>query len=90
MGWRVSTSCYRAALCCTVYKIPRLSEIRRMKAWILTFFPDWNQLFFEQRHHIYGVFLRGWMDLFFHSELLYSETATESIFLIFWLNRTIS
>ena len=52
----------RTALCCPVYKIPRFSEVRRMKAWILTFLPDWDQLFFEQRHHIYGIFLRGWTE----------------------------
>lgn len=33
--------------------------MRRLKTRILAFLPDWAQLFSEQRHHIYGVFLRG-------------------------------
>ena len=49
-------------LCCPVYKIPGFSEMRRLKAWILAFLPDGYQFFFEQRHHINGIFLRGWME----------------------------
>jgi len=47
------------ALCCPVYKIPWLSKARRLKTWILALLPDWDHLFFKQRHHTYGVFFRG-------------------------------
>ena len=47
-----------AVLSRPVDKIPGLSEMRRLQAWILAFLPDRDQLLFKQRRHIYMVFPR--------------------------------
>ena len=48
--------CYNAHI---RYLHTTLHRKLKFPASILAFLPDWDQLFSEQRHHIYGGFLRG-------------------------------